>query len=38
MLKDQIPAHALNAVFAITLEPENGVEKPTGEIYLKSGG
>lgn len=37
MLKDQIPDHALNAVFAITLEPESGVEKPTGEIYLKSG-
>ncbi len=36
-LKDQIPDHALNAVFAITLEPEAGVEKPTGEIYLKSG-
>ncbi len=37
MLKDQIPDHALNAVFAITLEPEGGVEKPTGQIYLKSG-
>lgn len=36
-LKDQIPAQARNAaVFAITLEPQNGVEKPTGEMYLIS--
>jgi hypothetical protein len=38
MLGDQIPAEALNAaVFAITLEPKNGVSAPTGAIYLKSG-
>jgi anti-sigma-K factor RskA len=38
MMSDQIPREALNAsVFAITLEPETGVAKPTGEIYLKSG-
>jgi anti-sigma-K factor RskA len=37
-LNDHIPNQALNAaMFAITLEPENGVPKPTGEIYLKSG-
>lgn len=36
-LKDQIPPEARNAaVFAITLEPENGVQSPTGEIYLSS--
>jgi anti-sigma-K factor RskA/putative zinc finger protein len=36
-LKDQIPPQARNAaVFAITLEPENGVESPTGEMYLSS--
>ena len=39
MMNDQIPREAVNSsVFAITLEPETGVEKPTGEIYLKSGG
>jgi hypothetical protein len=37
MMKDQIPDHALNAVFAITLEPEGGVQKPTGQLYMKSG-
>ncbi len=38
MLKDQMPAEALSAaVFAITLEPENGVQAPTGAIYLVSG-
>lgn len=36
-LLDQIPQNALNAIFAVTLEPESGVQKPTGEIYLKSG-
>jgi type II secretory pathway pseudopilin PulG len=36
-LKDQIPPEARNAgVFAITLEPENGVQSPTGEMYLTS--
>ena len=34
-LKDQIPPQARNAaVFAITLEPEDGVQSPTGQIYL----
>jgi hypothetical protein len=38
MMNDQIPREALNAsAFAITMEPESGVDKPTGEIYLKSG-
>ncbi|MEP6921411.1 MAG: anti-sigma factor [bacterium] len=38
-LNDQIPAEALNAsaVFAITMEPENGVPAPTGKVYLSSG-
>jgi anti-sigma-K factor RskA len=37
-LKDQMPAEAMNAaVFAITLEPENGVATPTGAVYLVSG-
>ncbi len=37
-LNDQIPVEALNAaVFAITMEPESGVPKPTGAIYLSSG-
>ncbi|CAN5887142.1 anti-sigma factor [soil metagenome] len=36
-LKDQIPPEARNAaVFAITLEPEKGVQSPTGEMYLSS--
>ncbi len=36
-LKDQVPPEARNAaVFAITLEPENGVLSPTGEMYLSS--
>lgn len=36
-LEDQMPAVALaNAVFAITLEPESGVQVPTGSIYLLS--
>lgn len=36
-LQDQIPSEALNgAVFAITLEPANGMPSPTGAIYLKS--
>jgi anti-sigma-K factor RskA len=37
ILEDQIPAIARDAaVFAITLEPENGVQVPTGSIYLLS--
>lgn len=37
VLEDQIPASARDAaVFAITLEPENGVQTPTGLIYLLS--
>lgn len=37
VLEDQIPAAALgSAVYAITLEPEKGVEVPTGAIYLVS--
>lgn len=37
VLEDQIPAAALgSAVYAITLEPEKGVEIPTGAIYLVS--
>lgn len=37
MVSDQIPADALKAaVFAITLEPEGGVQQPTGAMYLKS--
>jgi anti-sigma-K factor RskA len=36
-LKDQIPPEARKAaVFAITLEPENGVPSPTGDMYLSS--
>jgi anti-sigma factor RsiW len=36
-LEDQIPPEARNAaVFAITLEPEKGVQSPTGQIYLSS--
>lgn len=37
MLEDEIPAVAREAgVFAITLEPESGVQTPTGAIYLVS--
>jgi anti-sigma-K factor RskA len=37
MLNDQIPESARgSAVFAITLEPEQGVTSPTGQIYLVS--
>jgi anti-sigma-K factor RskA len=37
MLKDQMPKEALDsAIFAITLEPEGGVNAPTGPIYLRS--
>ena len=37
-LKDEIPSAALSgAVFAVTLEPEGGVPKPTGDIFLVSG-
>lgn len=36
-LKDQIPPEARKAaVFAVTLEPENGVQSPTGAMYLSS--
>jgi len=36
-VEDQIPQEARSAaVFAITLEPMGGLEKPTGAIYLKS--
>lgn len=36
-LEDQMPAVALgNAIFAITLEPETGMQSPTGAIYLIS--
>ena len=38
MLEDQLPAAVQgNAVFAVTLEPEQGVQAPTGEILLHSG-
>ena len=38
MLEDDIPAVAREAaVFAVTLEPESGVQVPTGAIYLVSG-
>jgi len=37
MLIDQMPKEALDsAILAITLEPEGGVDKPTGQIYLRS--
>ena len=37
MMEDQIPAVAMNsAVFAITLEPKEGVAAPTGSMYLRS--
>jgi anti-sigma-K factor RskA len=37
MLEDQIPGVARDAgVFAVTLEPETGVQSPTGSIYLLS--
>ena len=37
MLEDQIPAVARDAaVFAVTLEPQGGVQAPTGSIYLVS--
>lgn len=37
-LRDEIPAEALSgAVFAVTLEPTGGVQKPTGDIFLVSG-
>jgi anti-sigma-K factor RskA len=37
MLEDQMPTVAREpAVFAITLEPESGVQSPTGSIYLLS--
>jgi hypothetical protein len=37
ILEDQIPALARDqAIFAITLEPESGVQVPTGSIYLLS--
>lgn len=37
MLEDEIPGVARDsAVFAITLEPETGVQSPTGSVYLVS--
>jgi len=37
MMEDQIPAVAMNsAIFAITLEPKEGVPAPTGSMYLRS--
>lgn len=37
-LTDNMPPSAMNSpIFAITLEPENGVQAPTGAIYLSSG-
>jgi uncharacterized coiled-coil protein SlyX len=37
MLDDDIPAAAReHAVFAVTLEPKNGVTSPTGQMYLTS--
>lgn len=37
MMKDLVPEAARNAaVFAVTLEPTGGVQKPTGAIYLRS--
>jgi len=37
VLEDQIPASAMeSAVYAITLEPKDGVQVPTGAIYLVS--
>jgi anti-sigma-K factor RskA len=38
IMVDQIPAGAMtSAVFAVTLEPKDGVPSPTGPMYLKSG-
>lgn len=37
MMSDEVPAEARqHAVFAVTLEPREGVNAPTGEIYLRS--
>ena len=37
MLKDQMPKEAMDsAIFAITVEPQGGVDAPTGPIYLRS--
>jgi len=37
MMVDDIPAAAReHAVFAVTLEPKNGVSAPTGQMYLSS--
>jgi anti-sigma-K factor RskA len=37
MLKDQVPEVAMDsAIFAITMEPAQGVDAPTGPIYLRS--
>jgi anti-sigma-K factor RskA len=37
VLKDEMPADAVDAnVFAITVEPAEGVSAPTGPIYLRS--
>jgi anti-sigma-K factor RskA len=36
-LEDQLPMPAMDsAVFAVTLEPEGGVQAPTGKMYLSS--
>lgn len=37
MLKDQMPREAMDSpIFALTVEPEGGVNAPTGPIYLRS--
>ena len=37
VLRDEMPKEALDsAIFAITLEPQGGVDSPTGPIYLRS--
>lgn len=37
MMSDQVPAEARDhAVFAITLEPKDGVSSPTGPVYMTS--
>jgi Anti-sigma-K factor rskA/Putative zinc-finger len=37
MMEDEVPSVAReSAVFAVTLEPEKGVQSPTGSIYLVS--
>lgn len=36
ILEDELPSVARDAIYAITLEPESGVQVPTGSIYLLS--